>query len=565
MVKDKCNVDPSKYVVLDVETNGLSSNKDDLLSISIYKPDTGETFNRFLPLELNPEVVTTQYNGIETKDLKGLVPLSQEEVDRIIRVFDLKNRTILTYGSIDEKFIVKYFLRHDLQGIDFFSFYNFKHEIISSSYSEGNITKDNLCNLYGINNVQTVHSGSNDCILEWKLFERMNGHRLLVTDNKVFEFNDKYIVPASFITTYPNLKYYIPDLPKISCESNVVYSLPVSGENLKKFPTNFNGVIIEHLINSMLDVKKIHSERELLENKKTLKYLGVLPSKINLVPMILNPDGSMTATRPQDKKIEKEINATIRTLQILFEPLIDFIGNSIFEGKTIKSQELIKNTERKVLALCDLSNENAVLEIKATASNNVQNYADQLYYEANGRKCYILFTDWSKYPEKISYDIHKVKFSVTEYDDPVRARYENARDKIETDEIELVNYYNNNSPVKLRCKKCGNEWSLSYYLAKKHRPCPYCAPTEVTNKDERKKPALSEEEYFSIEEQRKIKSFFRYRSKLEERSNHQLYIISFTDSRSPVRVRCLSCGREWEYRADHLLERPYCTACRKRK
>ena len=125
MVKDKCNVDPSKYVVLDVETNGRSSIKDDLLSISIYKPDTGETFKRFLPLELNPEVVTTQYNGIETKDLMGLVPLSQEEVDRIIRVFDLKNRTILTYGSIDEKFIVKYFLRHDLQGIDFFSFYNF--------------------------------------------------------------------------------------------------------------------------------------------------------------------------------------------------------------------------------------------------------------------------------------------------------------------------------------------------------------------------------------------------------------------------------------------------------
>ena len=30
--------------------------------------------------------------------------------------------------GIDEKFITKYFIRHHLQGIDYFAFYNFKHE-----------------------------------------------------------------------------------------------------------------------------------------------------------------------------------------------------------------------------------------------------------------------------------------------------------------------------------------------------------------------------------------------------------------------------------------------------
>ena len=166
--------------------------------------------------------------------------------------------------------MVKYFQRHHLQGIDFFAFYNFKHEIISSMYSEGNITKDNLCKMYGIENVSSIHSSKNDCILEWKLFERMNGHRLLITNNKVFEFNSEYIVPASFITTYRNFKYYLPDLPRIRCESQVVFSLPVQADKLSKFPTNFNGMIIEHLINSMLHVQKIHSEKELLENKKKL-------------------------------------------------------------------------------------------------------------------------------------------------------------------------------------------------------------------------------------------------------------------------------------------------------
>ena len=41
-------INAKDYVVLDVETNGLSSLRDDLLSISIYKPDDKKTYDRFL-------------------------------------------------------------------------------------------------------------------------------------------------------------------------------------------------------------------------------------------------------------------------------------------------------------------------------------------------------------------------------------------------------------------------------------------------------------------------------------------------------------------------------------
>ena len=34
---EKMDTNPTKYVVFDVETNGLKSKKDDLLSISFYK------------------------------------------------------------------------------------------------------------------------------------------------------------------------------------------------------------------------------------------------------------------------------------------------------------------------------------------------------------------------------------------------------------------------------------------------------------------------------------------------------------------------------------------------
>lgn len=107
-------VNSKDYVVLDVETNGLSSIRDDLLSISIYKPDDKKTYDRYLPLELSDWVETTWINGITEEMLKDKEPLTQEEFDKLIIDFELDKRTILTYGNIDEKFIKKYLLRKKL-------------------------------------------------------------------------------------------------------------------------------------------------------------------------------------------------------------------------------------------------------------------------------------------------------------------------------------------------------------------------------------------------------------------------------------------------------------------
>ena len=47
-----------EFVVLDLETNGLRCKYDDLLSISIYDPQNGMCYDRFLPLEMQPIVQT---------------------------------------------------------------------------------------------------------------------------------------------------------------------------------------------------------------------------------------------------------------------------------------------------------------------------------------------------------------------------------------------------------------------------------------------------------------------------------------------------------------------------
>ena len=287
------NLCASDYVVLDVETNGLSSLRDDLLSISVYQPDTQKLYNRFLPLELNSNVYTTDINGITKKDLKGAKPLTQEEVDALIADYELQRRTILTYGSLDERFIRNYFKRKGLQGFDKLRFFNFKRNIISSRFSGGNITKDNLCRLYGIDNVQALHTGVNDCILEWELFKKLDGNKLLITYDKVFELNPAYIVPASYLATFPNFKYHTQNLPHFRCSAKVVKSFDILSRKIRRFPTNFNGMVIEHLINQMLDAEKVDSSAFLIQNKSKLKYLGKLPSAFEEVPMYFNPDGTV--------------------------------------------------------------------------------------------------------------------------------------------------------------------------------------------------------------------------------------------------------------------------------
>lgn len=131
----RINTDARKYVVFDVETNGLNAKTDDLLSISFYKPDDGHIYNRFLPLELSKKVKTTQYNGITKKDLIGKAPLTQDEFNTIIETFELDKRTILTYSGrgFDERFLREYLQRKHIRGFSKLTFYNFKRQLLSSN------------------------------------------------------------------------------------------------------------------------------------------------------------------------------------------------------------------------------------------------------------------------------------------------------------------------------------------------------------------------------------------------------------------------------------------------
>lgn len=557
---ERISVDPSEYVVLDVETNGLRSQEDDLLSISLFKPDDNKAYERFLPLDLNsciPEEIT-QINGINEKTLRGKKPLSQDEVNALLEEFNLADRTILHYGALDERFMRRYFERNGLSGFERMHFFNFKKLICSSKYSDGSITKDNLCNMFGIDGVTEVHSGLNDCMLEWKLFKAIGGRHLLVTrsglKNLVFALNEDYIVPISYLSTYPNLSRLF-ERPFIACESEVISKLSIDPEGIKKFPTNFAGMTIEHLINTMVDANKAGGIERLIENKEKLDFLGEIDPFADIVPMNFNQDGTVTATREKDKQLEWEINAVNEKLRTRLAPFVRYVLKSEILGEgAVSSQELVVNEDLGILALCDLSTTDAVLEIKGYNAKP-EDVAEQLYYEANGRKAYLLTINW-KFDER--YELRGVELIVYRVNPHPGRKPNKRRDKaVETLSkateplgIELVEYESSTLPIKVRCKACGNEWEETYPRLRAGRAqCPICHPRKP--KAQQRKP--------------KQDKGARYASRVSERSGGVISVRAeeYKGAKEKIEATCNSCGYRWAIRADHLTERPRCPRCRK--
>ena len=410
-------MDKSKYVVLDVETNGLNLMYD-LLSISFYMPDSGKTFERFLPLEKNiivyPEA--SKVNGITKEMLKDKKPLTQEEWDKIVEDFELKTREILHFGKIDPSFLKDYFKNHKIKGFNDLVFHNIKRHFLTNSFSHGEYSKDNLCLGLGIEGVSEVHSGVNDCILEWKLFEKIDGgfvicERLGGYKMGMYKLNEKYYMPASKIRYYPNVKYAI-NLPDLRVEYEEVFSLNLSKKCLHRLDGFFQpaGFASERIIRSALNAKVIEDSSFAKENFKNLQLIGefTYDPMIHEIPVIENSDGTLTAVRPSDKLFVAEMNRTMLAIKDEIKPLIKFITDEVFLCKEINSQETVINDDLRIFGYTDFSNDSTCLEMKFSGSlmddylmtNNrpaLNKHKYQFFALAKDRPMYLLIGAYTKF------------------------------------------------------------------------------------------------------------------------------------------------------------------------
>ena len=398
-------------------------------------------------------------------------------------------------------------------------------------------------------------------------------NRALVTEgsgeDNVFRLNEDYIIPASLLSSHPNLSCVLSERPYIECQSTLVKTFEIDSKGIEKFPTNFTGMTIEHLINSMLDVEVQNSRQFLLKNKKKLDFIGKIPNGVTMVPMSFNPNGTVTAHHNKDKQMEKRINLTAKNLRERICPLVDFIKYEIFKNERIMSQELVVDYENNILALCDLSTDKTILEIKTNDADALA-YKEQFFYEAKGRAIYHLKMEWVKdwntdLLKKIIFHLSFVDAHIGtpsssnwtrgDREEKRMRRITEIKKYLSSSDISLVSFTNISSPIRVQCRNCGYEWFVRYAALEKKIPdCPKCKP----------KIKCSTRTTISKEEQVKHRAD-NYYEKILQKSNHTIAAMNYIGSKDDVNALCLTCGHIWKIRADHLLGRCWCPICRKRK
>lgn len=402
-----------KYVVIDVETNGIRKVNDDLLSISIYDPTTGLCYNRLLPLDLQPMVLNSWIHGIVDEDIMQEGHLTQNEINNIIDFFDLKNKTILSFsggkGTFDPSFIINYCKRHRLVGFENLCFKNIKSLIPAPNFNlEGQLTKDNLCILFNIDGVQEKHSSLNDCLLEWKLFEKINQQPLFFIDNKLYKFNKKYIVPVTYLNIPNLIEFGNLTVPMLTGTANCIFSYEIPHKylnKLKKFPTNITGVALEKIISSSLNVDVQNNREFYIENKKQLDYIGSVKSIINVIPIEVEEQGTLKSLNPKFDHFIEQVNQVSLLMKECLLSTFEFIKNNIFKSNKILGQEIVFSPDKKIFATCDLSDSESILEIKTygiTSQDSTikPSLARQLYYQSNGRKAFVLSIEFDTHLNK---------------------------------------------------------------------------------------------------------------------------------------------------------------------
>lgn len=394
----------NKYLVFDVETNGTRKSYDDLLSLSIYDPTTGMCYNRYFPLELQPLILTGFIHGIDDNTLADATHMTQAEMDWLNEYFHFKDRTLLSFsggqGTFDSSFVQNYCNRQAIFGFNDLKFENIKSRIPSAPFgTEGQLTKDNLCRMFGIDGVNEIHSSYNDCILEWKLFEKLESECVFFIGEHLFKYTPEYIIPYSYLFQHPDLlKYAGIKIPFVEGKVTELYKLGFPKKllkEIKKFPTNITGVTIEHGINRYLKAEEQDNFMFLAENKSHLKYVGSLDSKIKEIPIITENDGTVKAIKEEDKEYINQVNSVTKMIIEHIKPVADYLRENIFKEEKIMTQELSITDDRKILALCDLSDSKNVVEIKTydvlDDDNNLsKKVARQLYFQAKGRNTYVL-------------------------------------------------------------------------------------------------------------------------------------------------------------------------------
>ncbi len=121
--------------------------------------------------------------------------------------------------------------------------------------------------------------------------------------------------------------------------------------------------------------------------------------------------------------------------------------------------------------------------------------------------------------------------------------------KIRNNKVEIIGKYNGaHDYIKVKCKRCGNEWEAKAYSLLSGRACPKCKTIRGVKNNKGKTKKKTHEEF--VKELNRINNLIQVKSKY----------ISHHDS---IECVCKRCGNKWETKAYSLLQGHGCPRCAK--
>jgi DNA polymerase III epsilon subunit-like protein len=414
LTDDDIKHNAQKYVVLDVETSGLKCHEDDLLSLSVFDPFTGLSFNHYFPLYrkggLTPEAA--EVNGLSEDFLlkHGATHWKQDDVDELVERFGLDKRTILIYTNFDERFVKDYLNTHKLKTKEPLHFFNFK-TLACNGGKQGCLKKDFLCFMFGIKGVTDTHTSINDCYLEWELFKKLDGKLLLFVNEAFYFWHDGYMIPASKAKYFANTGK-LGFLKEKELKLTPVFSQSVSSltpfKSLLIDTSVIDGSHLEEALREVLNCKPQQGNLEFVRQnhfKLEWVYDWFDNAEIKLREGV---DGSLKLDMPVDQAYEREINrwnkqqnAKLEKTKMAIKPFADYLKHTIFKDEPIIYQELVKRPELNSYGFCDFSSSSAMVEMKSTFDDHTgrefsDQYFAQMYVTSNGRTSYLLVFEKKK-------------------------------------------------------------------------------------------------------------------------------------------------------------------------
>lgn len=418
------------YLVMDLETNGPRWRVDDLVSLTIYDPRSGQAYHRPLLIEHLDVLLTGYIHHLSYEECRRTKPLSQDELDFLLDYFDMESKKIIFVSSTclwDIHFLTHYQSTHSLEGFEHLSFIQSEDLFpLFAKYLKDGKEKEKLCQMLSLDKDQEKGNLPYPlccAIKEFKLLLKLKNEPLFFYDkDQLCSYKDDYLIPFDEFYQDDRLSR-IADIQKKPVDGirKPVLDITFSVSLLEKFTIDANYVIssiFKAFFRNTLKAKEVQSKDFEMMNLGKLDYLGCLyedrPLKLKEEASLFKSMKNIDAVRYQ------QLRPYLTRFYEEMKPILFYIRDKIFKSEEVLMHEIVISEDHKVYSVCPFSCKKSILQFVdhdcfSGKRDLYDHLAQKLFFQAKGREVYLVSTlVRDEVIAKNQYEVHSLEIRLDE-------------------------------------------------------------------------------------------------------------------------------------------------------